>query len=72
MTFRACHGLGYGLAGITWYIVWPGGHAGYMVGPSGHSIWYGLVGIAWYYGMAWRAWHGLEWPGGQRMVYGMA
>ena len=39
MTWRACHGLWYGLVGMAWYIVWPGGHAGYMVQPSGHGIW---------------------------------
>ena len=38
----------YGLAGITWYIVWPGGYG--MVLPDGH----GMV-----YGMALRAWHGV-------------
>ena len=41
--------------------VWPGGHAGYMVRPNGHSTWYGLVRMAWY----------TVWPGCHRMVYGM-
>ena len=42
MTWRACHSYG-----IAWYIVWPGGHAGYMVRPTRHGIWYGLVHMAW-------------------------
>ena len=25
-TWRLWHGICYGLAGITWYMVWPGGH----------------------------------------------
>ena len=50
----------FGLAGTVWYIVWPGGHAGYMVRPSGHGMWNGLVCMAWY----------MVWPGRDRMVYG--
>ena len=35
----AWHGIWYGLAGITWYILWPGGH---------HMVYgYGLPGKAW-------------------------
>ena len=35
MTWRACHGLWYGLVGMTWYIVGLGGHAGYRYDPAG-------------------------------------
>ena len=62
MNWRAYPGLLYGLAGMVWYIIWTGGHAGYMVRPSGHGISYGLVRMAWY----------MVWPGGYCMVYGMA
>ena len=61
MTWRACHGLWYGLACMPWYIVWPGGQAGYTVRHSGYGIWYGLVCMAWY----------MVWPGGHSMVYGI-
>ena len=26
MDWRAWHGICYGLAGMTWYMVWPDGH----------------------------------------------
>ena len=38
MTWRACHGLWYGLVGMAWYIVWHSRDAGYMVRPSGHGM----------------------------------
>ena len=45
----ACHGLWYGLADMT----------GYMVRPSEHGtfIWYELVHMAWY--MVWLCGHGM-------------
>ena len=54
----AWHGIWYGVAGIAWYMVWPGGH--HMVYGSArhgacHSIWYGLAGMAWC----------MVWPGRQ-------
>ena len=50
----------YDLAGMMWYMVWPGKHVmvyGMAWRPSlcvwraSHGIWYGLAGIAWYYVM---------------------
>ena len=55
MTWRACHGSWYGLAGMAWYILRPGGHEGYMVPPSGHGTGYGLVHMVWY--MVWLCRH---------------
>ena len=52
-TWRAGHGTWYDLEGMSWFIVWLGGHGmvysmawracRYMVRPSGHCIWYGLA-----------------------------
>ena len=39
IAWRASHGVWYGLAGLAWLIVWPGGRC--MV------LWYVLVGLAW-------------------------
>ena len=53
-----------GLAGLAWYIVWPGGHR--MV------LWLCPGGPGMGYGMALRASHGVVWPRRHRIVYGMA
>ena len=53
----------YDLAGMAWYVVWPGGNnmvysmawlAWYMVWPDGH----GKIGMVYF--MALRAWHGAD------------
>ena len=77
MAWRASHGVWYDLAGLVWYIVWPGGIAWY----------YGMV---WWAGMEYgtamtyldRPCHipcdvrqsipyTMVWPGGHHIVYGM-
>ena len=40
----------YGLAGMAWEKVWPGG-CGIVYGmiwKACHGLWYGLAGMAWY------------------------
>ena len=64
MTWRAWHGIWYGLAVKGLCMVWPGAHGMVygMAWRSWHDICYGLAGITWY----------IVWSGGHRMVYGMA
>ena len=33
----------YGLMGMAWYMVWPGGHGMKKVWPGGHGIVYGMA-----------------------------
>ena len=57
---------------MSWYMVWPGGHGGYMwpgrhimvyvmAWQVWHCLWNGLAGMAWY----------LIWPGVHGVVYGV-
>ena len=57
--------------GVTWYMVWPGGHDMVygMACRAWHGIWYGLEGMAGY--MAGMTLY-MVWPGGHGMIYGMA
>ena len=57
MSWRAWCDICHGLAGIAWYMVWPGRHGMvwpdghgmvYMAWPAWHVIWYGLAGMTWY------------------------
>ena len=69
------HGIWYGLAGTTWYIVWPTGHkAWYMAWPGRHDRIYGTAWEAWrgiWYGLAGMALF-MVLPGGHGIVFGMA
>ena len=58
------HGIWYGLLGMAWYVVWPGGHGRTygMAWRTWHGIWYGLADMALY----------MVCPLGHGMVYGMA
>ena len=52
LAWRAWHGMWYGLTGITWYILWPGGYC--MVWPDGHGMVYVMAcGHGMICGMAW-------------------
>ena len=43
MAWRPWHGICYSLAGITWYMVWPGGHRMVCHGEVCHGMWKGIV-----------------------------
>ena len=80
--YRIWHGISYGLAGMAWYIVWPGEHGMVygMVLRARNGICYGFVGMAWYmvllswpdmvYNIAWRdmEWY-MVWPGGMTCIW---
>ena len=72
----AWHNIWYGLVGIAWYMVWPGGQRMVygMACWAQHDIWYGLVTMAWY--MLWPGWHhmvyGMAWRTSQGICYGLA
>ena len=79
MAWRTRHGIWYGLPGMAWYMVLPGGHGRVygMAWRAYHGIWHiicsCLVGNGMVYGMACRAWHSISY--GQARygtVYGMA
>ena len=58
MGWLARYGIWYGLTGMAWYMLWPGGMGWYVVWPGGNT-WYSLWsgGHDMVYGMDLRAWH---------------
>ena len=68
------HGIWYGLAGITWYMVWPTGHGMVhdMAWQAWHCLWYGLAGMARYLIWPGRAWRCIcYYLGRHGMIYGI-
>ena len=51
MAWQTWHCIWYGLAGMAWYMLWPG--------RAWRGIWYYLGRHGIVYGMAWWAWYGI-------------